>query len=214
MRSARWPSLVAVTLSTAGCGAYALPAGATTQAQLLRCDWTVFTFAGLLVAVVVSALIVLPLIAWRRRSEQYPPQFRRNPKLEISYTIVPLLMVVALFVVTYRNEVAVEHLSPHPANVIDVTAFQWSWRFHYLNTSIDVVGTPHAPPQLVLPVGETTRINLTSSDVNHGFWIPAFLFKRDAVAGLEFVRLESDSRGRLFGPLRRVLRSRSCVDGV
>jgi cytochrome c oxidase subunit 2 len=36
---------------------------------------------------------------------------------------------------------------------------------------------------MVLPLGETTRIELSASDVNHGFWVPAFYFKRDAIAG-------------------------------
>jgi cytochrome c oxidase subunit 2 len=155
------------------------------QAQVLRQDWIVFTLAGLFVAVVVFGLILIPLVVWRRRSDEYPPQFRRNTKLEITYTIIPLLIVIVLFAITYRNEVIVKHLSPRPAGTVEVTAFQWSWRFHYPGTTINIVGTPQAPPQLVLPIDETTRINLTSSDVNHAFWIPGFLFKRDAIAGVK-----------------------------
>ena len=185
MRSARPLFAGCLLLCTAGCGVYALPAGATTQAQVLRQDWTVFTLTAIFVAVVVFGLILFPLFAWRRRSNDYPPQFRRNNKLEYIYTIIPLLMVIALFAVTYRDEVIVEHLSARPADTVDVLAFQWSWRFHYVGTAINIVGTPNAPPQLVLPVDETTRINLTSSDVNHEFWVPAFLFKRDAIAGVK-----------------------------
>lgn len=184
MRSARPLLASCLLLCTAGCGVYALPAGATTQAQVLHQDWTVFTLVGLLVAVIVFGLILFPLFAWRRRSDEYPPQFSQNGKLEIIYTIIPLLMVIVLFAVTYRDEVIVEHLSARPANTVDVLAFQWSWRFHYVGTAINIVGTPNAPPQLILPVNETTRINLTSSDVNHEFWVPAFLFKRDAIAGI------------------------------
>lgn len=185
MRSARLLLATCPLLCAAGCGVYALPAGDTTQAQILHQDWTVFTLVGLFVAAVVFGLILFPLFVWRRRKDEYPPQFRQNYKLEIVYTIIPLLMVIALFAVTYRDEIAVEHLEPHPANAVDVLAFQWSWHFHYVGTAINIVGTPNAPPQLVLPVNETTRINLTSSDVNHEFWVPAFLFKRDAIAGIK-----------------------------
>lgn len=174
-----------LTLCVCSCGAYALPAGATAQALVLHADWTVFTLAGLCVMAIVSVLIVFPLVVWRRRAGDLPPQFRRNNRLEVAYTIVPLLIVAALFTLAYRNEIAVEHLSAHPANTVDITAFQWSWRFHYEDPAITIVGTPQAPPQLVLPVDETTRINLTSSDVNHAFWVPAFLFKRDAIAGVK-----------------------------
>lgn len=168
----------------AGCGDYGLPSGATDQAQTLHLDWSVFTYAGLLVAVVLIALIVGPIIVWRRRSDAFPPQFNRNNRWEIAYTVIPLLMVIGLFAFTFWNEGVVEQMAPHPANTVNVVAFQWSWRFHYLGTKIEIAGAPQAPPQMVLPVDETTRINLTSSDVNHAFWIPAFLFKRDAIAGI------------------------------
>ena len=95
MCSARQLLVSCMLLCTAGCGVYALPAGATTQAQVLRQDWTVFTFSGLFVAVVVFGLILFPLFAWRRRRNDYPPQFSRNSKLELIYTIIPLLMVIS-----------------------------------------------------------------------------------------------------------------------
>lgn len=147
-------------------------------------DWTIFFYAGLAVFIVVATLIILPLVVWRRRDESYPPQFRRNYRWEIVYTGIPILLVIGLFGLTYVDEGVVQHLSPHPANRVNVIAFRWSWEFDYPGRNIDIAGTPQNPPQLVLPVNETTQIYLTSRDVNHGFWIPAFLFKRDAIAGV------------------------------
>ncbi|MBC5810415.1 MAG: cytochrome c oxidase subunit II [Candidatus Eremiobacteraeota bacterium] len=184
MRNVRFVATTALLLPLAGCGVYGLPNGATQQAQTMHLDWVVFSDAGLVVAVLLFALIIAPLILWRRRSDAYPPQFNRNNRWEIAYTGIPLLMVIGLFAFTFWDEEIVERITAHPANTVDVVGFQWSWRFHYHNTNIDVVGTPQSPPQLVLPVDETTRIDLTSSDVNHAFWIPAFLFKRDAIAGI------------------------------
>jgi cytochrome c oxidase subunit II len=167
----------------AGCAA--LPSGATAQSQHLHEDWLIFFWFGVAVAAIVYVLILLPLVRWRRRShEPYPPQFNQNVPLEIGYTVVPLLIVVYLFSVSYSNEVAVDALAAQPDVTVDVTAYDWSWRFRYPGTRIDIAGTPQSPPQLVLPVGKTTRINLTSADVNHAFWVPAFLFKRDAIAGV------------------------------
>lgn len=148
-------------------------------------DWTIFFYASLAVAAIVSALIIIPLFVWRRRSDEYPPQFRRNNRWEVVYTGIPVLLVIALFGVTYFKEAAVEHLSPHPANTVDVIAFRWSWEFRYQGRSITIAGTPQNPPQLVLPINRTTLIHLTSRDVNHTFWIPGFLFKRDAIAGID-----------------------------
>ncbi len=145
--------------------------------------WGVFTIAGALVALVVYGLIFWCLFAYRRRSEVYPAQFKQNAPLEIAYTVVPLLMVAGLFWLTYHVEADVERVSASPAQVVKVTAFRWNWRFDYPRAGASFVGTFDRPAQLVMPAGQATRIELTSADVNHAFWIPAFLFKRDAIAG-------------------------------
>lgn len=180
----RYAVVALALMGVTGCGEYALPLGATTQGQVMHQDWTIFFYAGLAVAVIMIGLILLPLVVWRRRSEAYPPQFRRNNRWEIVYTGIPVLMVLGLFWLTFVDEGVVQHLSAHPANSVNVIAFRWSWEFRYPGHHIDYAGTPQNPPQLVLPVNETTQIYLTSRDVNHDFWVPAFLFKRDAIAGV------------------------------
>jgi cytochrome c oxidase subunit 2 len=66
---------------------------------------------------------------------------------------------------------------------LTVTAFQWSWRFTYEGTGAEVVGSPGTIPEMVVPVGEPVHVTLTSPDVIHSFYVPAFLFKRDATPG-------------------------------
>ena len=78
----------------------------------------------------------------------------------------------------------VDYVSAHPENRIAVRAFRWSWRFAYNGGRIVTTGTPLAPPTLYVPVNRTTEIALTTVDVNHSFWVPAFLFKRDAIPGM------------------------------
>jgi cytochrome c oxidase subunit 2 len=157
---------------------------ATLQGQTMRGDWLIFILASIVVGVVVYALILIPLVFWRRRSEALPPQFSRNTKLEVISVIVPLLIVCGLFYVTYGREMRVDALAARPPTTVDVTAFRWSWEFDYPGTGISIVGTPQQPPQLVLPEAETTQIDLRTTDVNHSFWVPAFLFKRDAIPGM------------------------------
>ncbi len=158
---------------------------ASAQGGLLSGVWTLFLAASLIVAVIMFALIILPAIVWRRRDDTLPPQFHRNPRWAVVYIGVPLLLVVALFVPSYLRQERVDALVPAPALVVDVTAFRWSWRFQYVHRGVTIVGTPQTPPTLVLPLGETTQINLTSVDVDHSFWVPAFFFKRDALPGFE-----------------------------
>jgi cytochrome c oxidase subunit 2 len=76
----------------------------------------------------------------------------------------------------------IDHVSDAP-NRTAVTAFRWSWRFDYSN-GVTTSGTPASPPTLYLPVGRPTEIDLRSDDVTHSFWVPAFLFKRDAIPGM------------------------------
>jgi len=149
-------------------------------------DWVLFIACGAGVALLVWGLILFAVFRWRVRSSDdggLPPQFSSNNVLEISWTLIPLALVIALFVFTYRVEARVEAVTPRPAVSVDVTGFRWGWTFAYAGGPT-ITGTALAPPQLVLPAGETTRISITSSDVNHAFWVPAFLFKRDAIPGL------------------------------
>ncbi len=166
-----------------------LPSGATAQAQSLHEVWVLFFWTGIGVALVVYGLIAWCILRYRRRpgDEAFPPQFRRNNPWEIVTTAIPLVMVALLFLVTYAAERHVETIAPRQELTVDVTGFRWSWRFAYPRFGVSVIGTPQAPPELVLPVDETTRFNVTSVDVDHSFWVPAFLFKRDAVPGLQNV---------------------------
>jgi cytochrome c oxidase subunit 2 len=161
------------------------PATATAQASVLASDWVLFTIVGLAVVVLVWGLILFAVTRWRRRDgggDEFPPQFRTNNPLEIAWTVAPLILVCALFAYTYRAEADVENLAPHPDVTIHVQGYMWGWRFGYAGgTTLE--GSALAPPEMVIPLGETTRIELTSSDVNHAFWVPDFLFKRDAIPG-------------------------------
>jgi cytochrome c oxidase subunit II len=66
---------------------------------------------------------------------------------------------------------------------VAVTGFQWEWRFFYPEYGINIIGTPTSYPTFVVPVGEPVRIVLRAQDVIHAFFVPQFLFKRDAIPG-------------------------------
>lgn len=150
----------------------------------MRADWYLFVLAAAIVALIVYALIFIPLVLWRERPGREPAQFKGNPPLEIVSVVIPLLIVIGLFIFTYSHELPVDTVSAHPQDTIEVTAFRWSWQFDYPGSGIRTVGTPDAPPTLYLPVARTTEISLRTADINHSFWIPAFLFKRDAIPGM------------------------------
>ncbi len=148
----------------------------------MRSVWYVFIVAGAAVGIFVYVCIFWCLIAYRRREGRTASQFTGNPALEYLYTAIPLLMVFALFGLTYAVEMPIDRVGD-PPNRVAVTAFRWSWEFDYPGGA-RTLGTPMTPPTLYLPVNQATEIDLRSSDVTHSFWVPAFLFKRDAIPGM------------------------------
>ncbi len=158
--------------------------------------WIAFMWSGLGVMAIVYALIFWCIVRYRKRAgdTSYPGQFRRNNRMEVVYTGIPLLMAVGLFAITYPAERHVETIAPSQDVVVNVTGYRWSWRFDYPELGIHVMGLPtsnattaNGGPTMLLPVDATARFNVTSVDVDHSFWVPAFLFKRDAIPGLQNV---------------------------
>jgi len=150
----------------------------------MRTNWYVMIIAGIAVGVFVYAAILWSVLAYRRRDGREAARFTGNPRLELIYTVLSFAIVVGLFINTYAAEVPVDRVSAQPQSVVHAVAFRWSWAFDYNGARIRETGTPQIPPTLYLPVGRTTEIDLNSEDVTHSFWIPAFLFKRDAIPGM------------------------------
>jgi cytochrome c oxidase subunit II len=135
------------------------------------------------VFLVVAGLLVWSMIRYRRRGDELPPQVHGNNKLELTWTLIPLLLVIVLFVVTIQGQNRALEKSSRPALEVDVLAFQWSWRFAYEGQGVEVVGSPGNVPELVVPVGQPVRFRLRSADVVHSFYVPRTLFKRQAIPG-------------------------------
>jgi cytochrome c oxidase subunit II len=135
--------------------------------------------------VVVSGLVIWSVIRYRRRDDELPKQTHGNNRLELTWTLIPTVIVLVLFVLTMQAQNKVLDQSGDADVDITVTAFQWSWRFAYEGTGAEVVGNPESIPEMVVPVGQTIRIKLLSADVVHSFYVPQTLFKRQAIPGTE-----------------------------
>src|ERR1019366_1951692 len=136
-----------------------------------------------IIGTLVVVLILWAVIFYRRKSDRIPKQSQYHIPLEMTYTIVPILIVLGLFaatVVVENKEVA----NPKTNVTIDVNAFQWGWKFTYPGQNVVVVGQTTQDPEIVMPVDTNVHINLTSSDVIHGFYVHAFNFSRYALPGV------------------------------
>jgi len=176
----------AALLALSSCD-FGAPPGATTQGKTIADLYHVLWYFAIPVGVIVYGLILWSIVRYRKRPDDdgsLPKQTRYALRLEVTYTVIPILMVAAIFGFTYRAEQNVDRVAPNPAIVVDVDGFQWEWRFTYEGKGVTVVGTPGHVPTLVLPAGETTQIVLRSEDVVHAFFVPDFLFQRQAIPGV------------------------------
>jgi cytochrome c oxidase subunit 2 len=173
----------------------AMPEPATDRAPAIYDLWHGAWLAALIVGVNVWGLIGYASFAFRRRSEdEIPVQTRYNLPIEILYTVAPIVMVLVFFfyTVNVQNEVLAKSVDEgkQPDHVVQVVGQQWSWTFNYVqdqaldgSTTVHEGGTTADRPILYLPVGESVQVKLTSPDVIHSFWVPAFLMKMDVVPG-------------------------------
>jgi cytochrome c oxidase subunit 2 len=133
----------------------------------------------LVISVVLLALItflmVYFVIRYRREKHPNPADIEGSTWLEITWTIIPTLLVLTMF---YYGLTGFNFLKkvPEGAMTVKVIARQWSWLFQYENGAQD--------PQLRVPVGKPVKLILTSQDVIHGFYMPAFRIKQDVVPGM------------------------------
>lgn len=177
-----------LALALSGCSSdqlprLGMPSPITNQGPRVLSLWQGSWIAALAVGFGVWGLIIAACILYRKRSTELPPQTRYNLPVEILYTIVPFIIIAVLFYFTARDESIETRLSDHPDHTVNVVGRQWSWSFNYLDGKAYEAGTPGQPPTLWLPQGESVRFELTSPDVNHSFWVPAFLFKMDVIPG-------------------------------
>ena len=180
-------SAVAAALGLSGCelSGFGAPEGATRQGQDTYKLWQGSVVAALIVGGIVLALILFVIVRFRRRGDDsIPSQREYNYPLEITYTIIPLIIVAGLFYFTVKTQEKVQAISSTPAVRVEVTGFQWGWQFQYQGTGVTIASQGSDRPVLVLPVDQTTRITLVSVDVVHAFYVPEFLYKRDAVPGI------------------------------
>jgi cytochrome c oxidase subunit 2 len=173
-------ALAGLLLAVAGCA----PNSVTEQGRAIQNAYNLFLYIAAVVFAVVSALVVWSVLRYRRRGDELPEQTHGNNTLELVWTLIPTVIVLALFWVTLQAQDRVTTPADRAALAVDATAFQWSWRFRYEESGAEVVGSPGNVPELVVPVGQPVRIKLRTADVVHSFYVPQTLFKRQAIPGI------------------------------
>jgi cytochrome c oxidase subunit 2 len=138
----------------------------------------------LAIFVLVASLLLYVLIRYRHRSsdsEREPAQIYGSNQIELSWTVIPILIVVMLFLSTTRVILETE-AAPKPSGALDVTVIghQFWWEYRYPKLGVVTANELHVP--ISDPAKPTpTYLALSSADTDHSFWVPRLAGKTDLI---------------------------------
>jgi cytochrome c oxidase subunit 2 len=153
-----------------------LPEQASTMAA--RVDTLLYFLFGVagFFASLICVLIVVFVIKYRRRSEdERPPLILGDLRLEIFWTVIPLGLTMIMFVWGAKLFFITYH-PPRNSLEINVVAKQWMWKVQHPEGRSEI-------DELHIPMGRPIKLILTSQDVIHDFFVPAFRVKTDVLPG-------------------------------
>ncbi len=141
-------------------------------------DDTFFFILGIAVTLLVvnTAVMIYFVIRYNRKRNPNAEDVKENLTLEITWTVVPTILVLAIFFVGWKGFQYMRTVPPG-AMPVKVMARQWSWTFTYENGKEDSV--------LRVPARKPVKLLITSADVLHSLFIPAYRIKEDCVPGME-----------------------------
>ncbi|HEX3743597.1 MAG TPA: cytochrome c oxidase subunit II [Bryobacteraceae bacterium] len=149
---------------------------ASPQASDLLWLWDVCWWVCIAILTVVTAALLYIPFRFRRRDNREPPQIAGNKRLEIAWTVVPILLVTFLFVSSVLTARAVDRPVRREPDIV-VIGHQWWWEVRYPASGVVTANEIH------LPLDSDTLIAVESADVIHDFWVPRLGRKIDAIPG-------------------------------
>ena len=185
----------------AACQPYNMPRGVTGISQQVY-DLHMFAFwICVAIGLVVFGVIFFSVFFHRKSRGYQPATFSHSTKLEIVWTVIPIIILIVLIVPGIRVLIAMSDSSDSELD-IKITGYQWKWEYEYLDKNVNFFSnlqTPRAQiinqqtkgkdyllevdEPLVLPINTRVRFLITAADVLHSWWVPELSVKKDAVPG-------------------------------
>ncbi len=153
------------------------------------------------IGLIVFGIMLYAIIYHRKSKGASPAQFHESTKVEIAWTIIPFIILILMAIPATTTLIAMEDTSDAELTV-KVTGSQWKWHYQYFDQDVgfySILSTPRdqidnlAPKDqhyllevdkpLVIPAHRKVRFLVTSEDVIHSWWVPAFAVKKDANPG-------------------------------
>lgn len=136
----------------------------------------------------ITAVMVYFVVRYRRSKHPVAADIRDNMALELFWTLIPTLIALSMFYMGWKSYIGLRTV-PEGALQVKVSAEMFSWVFIY-DTGKE------AENELVVPLGKAVKLNVSSLDVIHSLYIPAFRIKVDAVKGMQtYAWFKADALG-------------------
>jgi cytochrome c oxidase subunit 2 len=164
----------------------------------------------------VLALIVIIVVRFNENRNPVPSRTTHHTLLEVAWTVVPVLILVAISIPSFRL-LRVQLITPPADIVVKVTGYSWYWGYEYpadqgggFKFDSNMVEQKDLKPnqprlltvdnEMVVPIGKTVKVQVTAADVLHSFAMPSFGIKVDAVPGrLNETWFKADQEGVYYG---------------
>jgi cytochrome c oxidase subunit 2 len=193
------------------------------QAADFHNQWLLLVCA--VISIIVLGLLIFAIVRFRRGANPTPSRTSHNTAIEVVWTVVPVLVLVAIAIPSIRL-MRVQYSFPTPDLTVKVVGNQWFWTYQYpdnggfelVSNMLKECGDPTLQPgqrcrtdadgppllavdeRLVIPAGQVVKFIVTANDVIHSFAIPAFWEKIDANPGmLNETWVKVDRPGVYFG---------------
>jgi cytochrome c oxidase subunit 2 len=158
--------------------------------------WIILIMA-LVVFVLVEGALIWIIVRDRKKKEdeELARQIYGDTRLDITWTVIPIILVIILFILTVRTANAVAIPSPQAGDLnLRVVGHRWWWEFDYTDLGIATANELH------IPIGKTVQVSLESKDVIHSFWVPQLSGKTDVIPGQNNAMwLKGDAVGEYLG---------------
>lgn len=148
----------------------------TTTEAVDKVFYIIFGISGVMLLGITVAMLWFCWRYNRKRQPQPLSQKDHNVWLEVTWTIIPTVLVMLMFWYGWEGYLSLRRV-PDNSMPIHATARMWSWLFTYENGK--------TADKLYVPVGQPVHVKLIAEDVLHSFYVPAFRVKRDCVPGME-----------------------------
>ena len=183
-----------------------LRVGVTPLSQEIHGLHMLILWVCVVIALAVFGAMIYSIATFRKSKGAVPATFDHSTKAEIVWTIIPVVILVAMAVPAAETLVKIDD-SSHSDLTIKVTGYQWKWRYEYLGEGVSFYSAlaeqdnfarqldsginPDSIPDyllnvdkpLVVPQGVKVRVLVTAADVIHAWWVPDFGIKKDAIPG-------------------------------